>query len=174
MITIEKHDRETWDDVNFVLNARKKEEHWQALHLVYSTGKRLVASDTFRLHTCIITQPKIPKGTYEVINSKDKIALIPSKEIYPNWLKMWPNRFKEDQCRKVWFTYSDKYSLADIYHKVYRSMGNRITINPEFLKPFFNGEIYQMVISIVNPETTPFLVMGLKRKALIMPMMLRD
>jgi hypothetical protein len=169
MITIEKSKYNSdWNDAKFVLRARSKDETRYHLKYVQSTGKRIVATDGHRLHSAKLNTA-IPKGVYEVIESKDKIVFTPApSEIeYPDWMQCWPRKHKS--VVKVGIYPSNKeIGNSKIYHTVYRAMPESNSVNHKFLDDLASSG-HDFIISI-GVGDIPLVFRNNTVKGLIMPM----
>lgn len=135
VITVQKKGNEkNYNDLRFVLRAVSKDDTRPVLMVVCSTGKRIIATDGFRLH--MVKNNTVPEGYYKAVNNnaKEIVLVEQAKEeygSYPNVRNAIPTRVK-----KIYESISrfgkDNHYIA--FSEIVRKLPEGQALNFDFLK----------------------------------------
>ena len=154
-----------WEGIKWVLKARGKEESRYGFKYVNSNGKRIAATDGHRLHIFKPSQ-KLPLGTYEVIESKEKIIfnLIPDYN-FTNWVGVIPKHRRDIRLQ---VRSNPKEDHVQAVAAIFRALPADRLLNLQYLSDCLNGDEYWKV-NEDKDGNGPMMFRNGNKTAVIMP-----
>lgn len=164
MIRIEKNQPD-FKAFKFVLRAKSNNRFKPVYTCLFSDGKNVVCTDSFRLHSIKLVRD-VPEGLYDVVVSTAKEIVLEKSIVngqFPDYKKVLYKEKSNSRPLRVWDTRSNgARTLFDI-------MSQGVCINPEYIKHACENS-RELKIIISESATEPIQITNDFGIAVVMPM----